>query len=257
MVDRITPVPTERDRDYLNKKYGLEDLYSVHSEDFIQWIIEEDFKTSVPDFSKAGATIVADVSPFELMKIRLLNGSHSALSYPAYLMQLTAVDKAIGNPLIKTFIRDFYMEEIITTLPVISSVDFSAYADMLIQRFSNVNIKDTVLRLAADGSKKISNAIVKPLLEIEGNNDSLILSLVFWRRFLEGTDEQGNVIFIDDPESENLKGLTKSDSAFLDYLGISDVTIGEKFSFYREYLQENGTEHTLKNFVENKIKMKS
>jgi mannitol-1-phosphate/altronate dehydrogenase len=249
MVDRITPMPTEEDRAYLSDTYGLEDLYAVHSEDFIQWVIQDDFKTAIPDFSKAGATIVSDVAPYELMKIRLLNGSHSALSYPAYLMGYRKVDEAMHDPLLRSFVRDFYMEELFPTLQPIPSVDFSAYADKLIQRFSNATIKDTVLRLASDGSKKISNAIVKPLLEKRDGQDALILALVFWKRFLSGTDEQGNPIEIDDPEKERLQVLAKSDPAFLDYLGISDPQIRERFAFFASRLQGHTVRETLESFV--------
>ena len=144
------------------------------------------------------------------MKIRLLNGSHSALSYPAYLLGLRDVDKAMDNALIHQFIRNHYMEEVAKTLPPIPGIELSAYMDILINRFSNPYIRDTILRLASDGSKKISNAIILPLLEaIQAglNHKAMVFSLACWARFLIGTDEQGNPIPLEDMHAEHLQTL--------------------------------------------------
>ena len=117
MVDRITPGTRPDGIRYIAEKYGIEDGCPVHCEDFMQWVIESKKAADIPDFSRAGALLVDDVKPYELMKIRLLNGSHSALSYPSRMMKIGMVHDAIKNPLIGKFMRSRYMEEITETLP--------------------------------------------------------------------------------------------------------------------------------------------
>jgi len=259
MVDRITPGTTIRESENLEHQYGIIDRCPVHCEDFIQWIIEDKFCTSVPAFSKAGATLVKDIEPYELMKIRLLNGSHSALSYPSYLMNIRYVDEAIKDPDIGNFIRNHYMEEITATLPRIDGVDFSAYKDKLISRFGNQAIKDTILRLASDGSKKIANAIVKPLEEAikKGSEHTyMVFALACWGRFLLGTDEQGKEIPIEDPMGQQLaQALKKSPRAFLELSSVHDLSkeqwslLERMFSNDLMAIEKNGTRQALKDLL--------
>ncbi|MDR1948657.1 MAG: mannitol dehydrogenase family protein [Spirochaetaceae bacterium] len=207
MVDRITPNTTTETINYIKEKYGVIDAWPVCSEDFRQWVLEDSFKTipqsvlAIRDLEQAGVQIVQDVEPYELMKIRLLNGSHSALSYPAYLMGYTGVAEAIEDPLLQKFIRIYYMEEITATLPPVAGIDLGVYKDTLISRFSNRNIADTILRLASDGSKKIPNAIQKALAQTvkEGlRYEALLFALAGWARFLSGADESGKPIPLED-----------------------------------------------------------
>ena len=255
MVDRITPSTTGADIEKLANDWGIEDACPVHCEDFMQWVIEDSSSTDIPDFSKVGALFVDDVKPYELMKIRLLNGSHSALSYPAYLMGIRSVDEAAANPLIHSFIRNRYMEEITKTLLPLEGIDLIAYKNQLISRFSNAHIKDTVLRLASDGSKKIANAIIPPLFEtIEHGypHTSLIFALAAWRRFCTGQDEQGNPITVDDPHAENLtRSATEEPSSFLAIIGLqnlpkSDVAL---FCEFCEQIESFGMKHALERFL--------
>jgi mannitol 2-dehydrogenase len=248
MVDRITPGTSTKDTQEIRDKYGFTDNCPVLSEDFIQWVIEDTGCKEINLFSQAGASVVKSVKPYELMKIRLLNGSHSALSYPAYLMGIKNVDKAITNPLIYAFIRENYMEEITQSLPPVSGMELTAYKDKLVSRFANKNIADQILRLAGDGSKKISNAIIKPLLELK-RYDSLVLVLAFWARFLEGTDEQGNPIPIDDPLREKLMQVQKNNEEFLAFNGITSKDVLEKFTKYRKKISDMGAENMLMDFL--------
>lgn len=224
MVDRITPGTTEEDKNTIESLCGYRDKCPVHCEDFIQWVIEDKRTTDIPDFSKAGAMLVKDVKPYELMKIRLLNGSHSALSYPAYLMGITAVDEAAKNPLIHEFIRNRYMEEITETLPPIPGINVTAYKDQLLSRFCNKYIADKILRLASDGSKKIANAIITPLEEavLSGKkHDAMVFALTFWARFCQGEDEQGEELPVDDPKKVELMASCRNPEVFLRLVGVS------------------------------------
>ncbi len=228
MVDRITPGTSAEDILKLKTEYGLDDECPVHSESFMQWVIEDNHCTPVPDFSKAGALIADDVKPYELMKIRLLNGSHSALSYPAYMMGHKMVHEAATDPVIRKFIREHYMEEIAATLPPVPGVDISEYKDDLILRFSNPYIADTILRLASDGSKKISNAILRPLEEGVRRGicmDHVVLALALWNYYFIFRDDEGNPMPIDDPKGNELAAASTDPALFLRIAGLSDDVI--------------------------------
>ena len=247
MVDRITPATSKVDIDELATKYEVEDICGVHCEDFRTWVIEDIDVAEVQMFKEVGALIVKSVLPYELMKIRLLNGAHSALSYPSYLLGHRDVDEGITDPLINDFIRNHYMEEITKSLDPVPGVNLEEYKDQLIDRFSNKYIKDKLLRLASDGSKKISNAIVKPLLEVK-ERDALILSLVFWAVFLKGIDPNGNEIPIEDPSKDALQEKIKDDNEFMNYLGIEDVSVIDIYKKYKADADKNGIKNTLKRF---------
>jgi mannitol-1-phosphate/altronate dehydrogenase len=249
MVDRITPATTGETLSYFKKKFGIDDRWAVCCEDFKQWVLEDTFKTgsgtsskpqsslganvfSLTGLAKAGVQVVKEVEPYELMKIRLLNGSHSALSYPAYLMGHTGVAEATGDPFIQNFIRRHYMEEITATLPPVPGVDLDIYKDTLISRFSNKNIGDQVLRLASDGSKKIPISVINPLAEAveEGKPcGAIVFALAAWARFLTGSGEKGEPIPLEDPRGPELslsaKNARKDPTSFLRAIGIQEWTI--------------------------------
>jgi mannitol-1-phosphate/altronate dehydrogenase len=231
MVDRITPNTSSGDIQDLATRYGIEDALAVHCESFKQWIIDDKFKELLPDFSQVGAVFSSEVEAYEKMKIRLLNGSHSALSYPAYLLGYVYVDKACTDPLIHDFIRNRYMEEVSATLNGPEGFDLDSYKDQLLERFSNEFISDFVSRLAFDGSKKIHNAIVPPIIEsyaVGSANEAMIISLAFWARFLLGYDESNDPIVIEDDHAEALTELARkaieAPEPFLRYIGIQDLT---------------------------------
>ncbi len=207
MVDRITPITTAEQREGLAERHGIVDRRPVFCERFRQWVIEDRFPLGRPDWSLSGAAFVSDVVPFERMKIRLLNGSHSALGYVSYLLGHRRVDLAMEDPDVRSFVRA-YMDEVAPTVGVVPGVDLEGYKRSLVDRFSNPAIADQVLRLAQDGSKKIPNMILEPLGELREAQRSApfaSFALAAWIRFLEGTDEAGESIPIDDPQGPALQ----------------------------------------------------
>ena len=260
MVDRITPGTSPADMSHLMEAYGLEDKCPVHSESFRQWVIEDRFCTSIPDFSKAGALIAEDVKPYELMKIRLLNGSHSALSYPSYMMGHTMVHEALEDSLVRTFIRDCYMDDVSRTLPSVPGIDIDEYENQLISRFSNQYIADTVLRLASDGSKKIANAILRPLEETISENrraDSIILALALWEYYFIALDGNGNHMPIDDPRKEDLMKASSDSIGFLRIAGLSEEALASGYlkasmERYLSDLRSNGVRGVLEKHISGK-----
>ena len=205
MVDRITPSSTPEKIAWLSDHFGISDRWPVFCEDFVQWVIEDRFVSGRPEWERAGVQMVADVHPYELMKIRLLNGSHSALSYLGYLLGYRDVDEAMADTDLCSYLREWYMEEITPTLSPVPGIDLDAYKDQLIRRFANPAIKDQVLRLAKDGSKKIPNMIIRALgemIERRLPHRAVALAVAAWIRFLGGADEQGRIIPVEDPLAE-------------------------------------------------------
>ena len=214
MVDRITPTVTRETRDFVRNTFGIDDQCPVMSEAYVQWVLEDTFINGRPHFetiavpvqleSQAVAVQVqftANVAPYEKLKMRLLNGSHSALAYVSYLMGWRFVDEALHDFTVRNFVQR-YMDEITPTLPALPGVDIPVYKATLIERFSNAAIHDQVQRLAEDGSKKIRNFMVPPLEEQLATGQSIhaiAFALAAWFRYLRGIDEQGAPIEIVDP----------------------------------------------------------
>ncbi len=214
MVDRITPTVTPATRDFVSTTFGIDDQCPVVSEAYLQWVLEDTFINGRPQLetvtvpvqleSQAVAVKVQftdNVEPYEQLKMRLLNGSHSALAYFAYLMGFRFVDEAMRDPSVRSFVNR-YMDEITPTIPEVPGIDVTAYKGILIERFSNAAIRDQVQRLAEDGSKKIRNFVVPPLEELLTVGRSMryiAFALAAWFRYLRGVDEQGQPIDVVDP----------------------------------------------------------
>jgi len=258
MVDRITPVTTPALVRELEDTCGISDRWPVCGEDFRQWVLEDNFKTSVPHYGEAGVQIVKDAEPYELMKMRLLNGSHSAMSYPSYLLGCTMVDEGINHPLIKTFIRERYMEEVTPTLEPVPGIDLTVYKDTLVSRFSNKNIGDTILRLTAEGTSKIPNFILRPLSEAIRRGlpcNTVIFALAAWARFLEGKDEQGKPIPIEDINgpvmTEAARKASSDPSGFLAAAGLQGLSpaqfagAAEKFKTNLDAIRSRGIKRAM------------
>lgn len=160
MVDRITPRTTQETKDFLKDKYQIEDLFPVKSEEFIQWVVEDNFCDGRPDweglFESSDFMFVEDVHPFEMMKLRLLNAGHSALAYFSYLIGHKQVELAMVDPLIRTFVRK-YMDQATIAVPEVP-IDLDKYKDQLIERFTNP-LGDQVERLCQDGAKKVKEFV--------------------------------------------------------------------------------------------------
>lgn len=227
MVDRITPVTTDVIIETLKGKFQIEDAWPVVCEDYIQWVLEDNFCNGRPAFQDAGVQIVADVDPYEKMKVRLLNGSHSALAYLSYLKGYREVDQAMADPLIRNFVRSYMDQDITPTVPEVPGINLDEYKDKLIERFSNPAISDQVQRLAEDGSQKIPNSILPCIasqLENGGSTKFAVLALAGWFRYLTAVDEELKPIEIKDPLSEKLISSAKLDTEVPKHLlGIEEI----------------------------------
>jgi mannitol 2-dehydrogenase len=201
MVDRITPVTTDRDREDVQHVLGIEDQWPVVAEPFFQWVIEDRFSMGRPPFEDAGAQMVDDVEPYELMKLRLLNASHQGMCYFGYLAGYRYAHEATADPAIAAFLRAYMDQEATPTLKPVPGINLDEYKDTLIQRFSNPEIRDTLARLCAESSDRIPKWLVPVIRENLAVGGQVALSAAIcasWARYAEGKDEDGNTINIVD-----------------------------------------------------------
>ncbi len=212
MVDRITPQTTDADRDLVRAEFGIDDAWPVVCEPFKQWIIEDDFCNGRPEWEQVGVQFVADVAPYEAMKLSLLNGSHFVMAHLGFLAGFTTVPEIMADPQFRTFIRRMMDEEVSPLLPDVPGIDLTEYKSMLIHRFDNPAIKDQITRLCLNGSGKFPQYLLPSLqraIRAGGPHRLLTLALAGWLRYLTGTDEQGRAFLIDDPLAAELHVLAK------------------------------------------------
>ena len=208
MVDRITPATSERAIKRVADEFGVEDAAPVFCETFRQWVVEDQFPAGRPALEKVGVTLVADVEPYEVMKIRILNGGHAAISYAGALLDLPYVHEAMEDPQLRAFLLELGRREIIPLVPPVPDTDVPAYLLEVADRFANRKIADTVRRVCFDGSNRQPKYVLPTVLAglrkgepIEG----LALISAMWCRYCYGTTESGQAIEANDPIWDRLQ----------------------------------------------------
>src|SRR5271169_3472561 len=212
MVDRITPATTDRERAILRDKYDLEDNWPVFCEEFRQWVVEDKFPAGRPALEKVGVTFTSDVAPYELMKIRILNGGHAAIAYPAGILDIHFVHEAMEDGQIAAFLETLTKREIIPVVPPPPQVDLEAYRKTVAERFANPKIADTIQRLCFDGSNRQPKFILPSAadrLKAGGSVNGLALVSALWCRYCFGETESGKAIAPNDPSWDRLQKAAK------------------------------------------------
>lgn len=212
MVDRIVPATTDGDRSAVAAAMGFEDAWPIMTEPFRQWVIEEDFPLGRPAWEKAGALFVQDVSAFEFMKLRLLNGSHSTLAYLGYLAGAETVADAMSLPGMEALVEGLMRHEVSPTLPELPGFDLPAYRAELLQRFRNPALRHRTWQIAMDGSQKLPQRLlgsIRDRLHAEAGYDRLALGVAAWMRYARGLDEAGRPIDVRDPHAARIAGLAQ------------------------------------------------
>jgi mannitol 2-dehydrogenase len=207
MVDRITPATGDRERKLLASDFGIEDNWPVFCEDFTQWVLEDNFPAGRPELERVGAQFVPDVLPYENMKIRILNGGHAVIAYPAGLMDIHFAHEAMEHPLIRSFLHKVEHEEIMPVVPPVPDTDLDVYFETIVTRFANPKIGDTIRRLCLDGSNRQPKFIIpsiKDRLEAGAEVTGLALESALWCRYCYGTTESGAGIEPNDPNWDRL-----------------------------------------------------
>jgi len=212
MVDRITPVTTDSDRAEIRDRFGLGDQWPVVCEPYTQWVLEDAFTAGRPPYGDAGVQLVGLVEPYELMKLRLLNGSHQAMCYFAYLAGYRLVHEAAQDPLFRAFLLGYMREEAAPTLPPVPGVDLDEYEHLLLDRFANPQVRDTIARLCAYSSDRIPKwllPVIRQQLATGGEITRSAAVVASWARYTEGVDEHGNPIEIVDRLAGTLTRLAR------------------------------------------------
>ncbi|MCW5634672.1 MAG: mannitol dehydrogenase family protein [Rubrivivax sp.] len=207
MVDRIVPATTEADRAQVAAALGCLDAWPVPAEPYMDWAVEDRFAAGRPDWHLAGARYVADAAPWEQLKLRAVNGSHSALAYIGVMAGWTTVDQAVAQPELRAFVRAMLLEEVRTTLPPLPHLDFERYVEGLLARFANPALAHRLQQIAMDGSQKLPQRLLAPIeLRLAAGLPvpRLALAVAAWMHYLRGIDEWGRPYVIDDPLAEAL-----------------------------------------------------
>ena len=206
MVDRIVPATTDEDRARVASALGLHDSWPVVAEPFSQWVIEDRFSAGRPEWEAAGATLVGDVAPFEAMKLRLLNGAHSALAYLGYLSGAETVAEAMADPALTGFAGRL-MADSAVTLSLPTGTDVDAYMRSLLDRFRNPALRHRTRQIAMDGSQKLPQRVLGTIADRMARGldiDAHALVVAGWMRYVAGTDEAGRAIDVCDPMAAEL-----------------------------------------------------
>lgn len=214
MVDRIVPAATEESLDEITRELGVADPCAISCEPFIQWVIEDNFVAGRPQWEVAGVQMVDDVLPWEQMKLRMLNGSHSFLAYLGYLAGFQHISDCMQDSAFREAAYRLMMNEQAPTLRI-TNVDLSHYAASLIERFANPALKHRTWQIAMDGSQKLPQRMLEGIREhlTRGSNWPLLaLGVAGWMRYVSGVDDAGATIDIRDPLSEKIRLLVESSS---------------------------------------------
>ena len=265
MVDRITPATGPREITIVSESYGIDDGWPVFCEEFKQWVLEDKFPLGRPALEDVGVTFVPDVAPYELMKLRILNGGHAAIAYPAALMDIHFVHESMENPLIRAFLAKLEKEEIIPVVPPVPDTSLTDYFDLIERRFANPKIGDTIPRLAQDGSNRQPKFILPSTADrLARGLDVTGLALVsaLWCKYFEGVSDSGKPITFNDTAAERLHAAALASRADPKvFLALGDIfgKIGtnplfiQRFSSALESLRSLGTAATLQRYLENRL----
>lgn len=210
MVDRIVPATTDADVAQLAAQIGVTDLGMVKAEPFTQWVIEDDFAGPRPAFEQVGAQLVADVRPFELAKLRMLNGSHSTIAYLGLHYGHQTVDQAMADPRIASVV-DTLMEEAAATLPAVPGLDPVRYAEALKARFRNAALQHRLAQIAMDGSQKLPQRLLGTIADLHAAGRvprAAATGVAAWMRHFAGP-------FVNDPLAARLVAAANDNPAEL------------------------------------------
>jgi len=264
MVDRITPATTQEQKDFIKEHYGYEDASPVFCEPFRQWVLEDTFSSAgrPPLDILDTVKFVPDVTPYEFMKIRILNGGHASLCYPSALLDLQYVHESMDHPAITAFLDCLERQEIIPTVPPVPDIVLVDYWKTIAKRFSNPTLSDTLARNCFDGASRQPKFIVPTVqdnLKAGRNVDGMALVSAMWCRYCQGTTESGKEIPANDPQWDRLHALAlkakDTPKVWLEDLKEVYGSLNQSAAFVEAFekastsIQNNGVEGALKKYI--------
>ncbi|WP_428425852.1 mannitol dehydrogenase family protein [Pararhizobium sp.] len=265
MVDRITPATSPREVGIVADDYGIDDNWPVFCEEFKQWVLEDHFPAGRPALEKVGVQFVPDVGPYEHMKIRILNGGHAAIAYPAALLDIHFVHEAMEDKTVCAFLAKLEQDEIIPVIPPVPNTDLNAYFKKVESRLFNPKIADTIPRLAQDGSNRQPKFILPTTADrLRRGEDVVGLALVsaLWCRYFAGTSDSGKPIAFNDASADRLHAAAiKAKDDPQAFLALSDIfgDVAQSTLFQKRFAQalrtlwDKGTRATLQLYLDGKL----
>lgn len=213
MVDRIVPTTTDVDREAVARQLGINDLIPVPAEPFTMWVLQDRFAAGRPAWEHGGAVFTDDVHPYELLKLRLLNGTHSLIAYLGALDGRPTIPDSIAQPFISDAARRILIDDYLPSITVPADVDIDHYVAELFTRWSNSALKHGTHQVGSDGSVKLAQRIPEPAL-LHLNNGRmphhLALTLAAYLTCLAppaGFDAGPHAAAMSDPARANLVAL--------------------------------------------------
>jgi fructuronate reductase len=213
MVDRITPAATDATFALAERETGLADRAAVETEPFSQWVIEDRFATGRPDWEAGGAILVDDVEPYELMKLRMLNGSHSMLAYAGFLASMAYVRDVMADAVLARLVHR-HLAAAASTLRPVQGIDLDDYAEALCHRFANPAIAHETYQIAMDGTEKLPQRLLLPALEtLEAGGDirPYAFAVAAWMRYCLGRRDDGSAYALRDPREARIAAIVARD----------------------------------------------
>ncbi len=258
MVDRITPAVGPADVARLNAQNGIDDAAPVFAEDFIQWVVEDNFCAGRPAWEKVGVQFTDDVNAFEQVKLRMLNASHLALAYPGTLMGYRLVHIAMRDPEVRALLEQFMARDAAPLLQAPAGMETGPYAQKLIERFSNPAIGDQMLRLCSDGAAKMpvylqDNTV--GTLKRGSEHRRIAFVLAAYANYIAGVDDKGEQFQLQEPhlldEDKKLAAAPDPKAALGMSMwtgwGLADhMKFADDFARYRKAMKAEGVAKVLK-----------
>ena len=221
MVDRITPATLDQNIMNFAEEYGMHDPALVVHEEFFQWVIEDKFFLEKPKFELAGIQMVSNVELHEKMKLRCLNGTHSALAYLGYLGGCNTIAECVSHDSMVNYIRYLWVKEILPTLETPEGEDLNDYCEKLLERYQNPAIEHRTWQIAMDGSQKLPQRIletVSGLIIRKRKFQGLALAIAAWIKYVTGIDLNGETIDVRDPLANDFALIAKKSKTSEDYV---------------------------------------
>ncbi|HSI58519.1 MAG TPA: mannitol dehydrogenase family protein [Ideonella sp.] len=213
MVDRIVPRTTDADRAAIGDALGLQDAWPVLGEPFFDWAVEDHFAAGRPDWTLGGARFVAEAEPWEKLKLRMVNGTHSSIAYLGAMAGWQTVDVAIAQAPLRRHIEALMRDEIAPTLPALPGLDLAGYGEQLLTRYANPALAHRTHQIAMDGSQKLPQRLlgtVRDRLRAGAPITRLAMGVAGWLHYLRGVDEQGLAYAVEDPLAGPLTELQRT-----------------------------------------------
>jgi mannitol 2-dehydrogenase len=225
MVDRITPTTSPELREAIEQEFHVRDSWPVVTEPFSQWVVEDRFCDGRPPLDEVGVRFVDDVTPYKLVKTRLLNGTHSALGYLGALAGCGTTAEAMDTPEIARIVERLMRDEMAPALPDdVEGMELDPYQKVLLERFASPTIADDLSRLCRRGSTKMRDYLLPSLHAAVADGRSaplLCLVVAAWCRYLQGVDDAGHELTVEDPRLDELQPLARRGAA--DLLAVEDL----------------------------------